>query len=183
MNRMSLFGALAAVCLSLPAYAHDDHAPDDDHGHVHAEDVVQAGNLVISGPFARATNPGAPVGGGYFAVTNTGEADDRLIAVEADVSERVEIHEMAHEGDVMTMRELADGLVIPAGETVTLAPGGFHLMFMNLETAFVEGEAVDVVLDFENAGRVPLSLPVAAAGARQAAGDAPCHEAGDEHVH
>lgn len=71
----------------------------------------------------------------------------------------------------MKMRELADGLEIPAGETVVLAPGGFHIMFMGLKQAFVEGETVAVTLTFEKAGSVEVLLPVEATAA-----DAPTAE-------
>lgn len=166
MNRLSVFGLAAALWLSTPALAHDDHGHDQAHSHDHHAAAIEAGDLVISGTFTRATNPGAPVAGGYFDVTNNGETDDRLIAVEADISEHVEIHEMTHVDDVMRMQELPDGLPVPAGETVTLGPGGYHLMFMNLNTALVEGEAIDVILVFENSGRIEARLPVLAAGAR-----------------
>lgn len=156
MNRIFSAGLAAMLLAATPVLAHDDH----DH---HA---VAAGGLEISGAFTRATNPGAPVGGGYFTITNNGGTDDRLIAVEGDISERVEIHEMSMVDDVMSMRELPDGLPIPAGETVSLAPGGYHLMFMNLNTSLVEGETVDIVLVFEEAGDVPVALSVEAAGAR-----------------
>ncbi|GGA49461.1 copper chaperone PCu(A)C [Pelagibacterium lentulum] len=159
MNRILSFG-IAAMLLATPVFAHD-HA---------AHDTVAAGSLEISGAFTRATNPGAPVAGGYFSVTNNGDTDDRLVAVEANISERVEIHEMTMVNDVMNMRELPDGLPVPAGETVNLAPGGYHLMFMNLTTSLVEGETVDVVLVFEEAGEVPVTLSVESAGARSASG-------------
>jgi copper(I)-binding protein len=72
------------------------------------------------------------------------------------------------QGDVMKMRQLTEGLEIPAGETVVLAPGGFHIMFIGLKQAFVEGETVAVTLTFEKAGSVDVLLPV-----QDAAADAP----------
>ena len=64
------------------------------------------------------------------------------------------------QGDVMKMRELAEGLEIPAGATVALAPGGYHIMFMGLNQAFVEGESITITLVFEKAGSVEVELPV-----------------------
>lgn len=164
MNRIFALGLAVLFAFAAPVHAHDDHS----HGHEHHAEgsSITVGDLTISGAFTRATNPGAPVGGGYFTITNEGNTDDRLIEVLGNVSDRVEIHEMAVVNDIMTMRELPEGLAIPAGETVSLAPGGFHLMFMSLNTAFVEGETVDVVLVFERAGHVPVSLKVEPAGAR-----------------
>jgi len=136
-----------------------------------AADHVRIGALEITGPFTRATLPNAPVGGGFLTIENTGEEDDRLVSATSGVAGETQIHEMAMEGDVMRMRQLADGLVIPAGETVVLEPGGFHLMFMGLNQAFIEGDTVAVTLTFEKAGTVELLLPVAAAAA-----DAPARE-------
>ncbi|QQA44261.1 DUF1775 domain-containing protein [Pelagovum pacificum] len=145
----------------------------DDHGHSHNHgahgDVASAdvtiGELTLSGAFTRASLPNQPVGGGYVTITNPGDTDDTLIAGSAPFAGRVEIHEMAMEGDVMRMRELADGLPIPAGETVVLEPGGYHVMFMELGAPLVEGENHEVTLEFENAGEVTLTFPVAARNA------------------
>jgi len=147
-----LRAALAAsILLVAPAYAHNG--------------TVHLGELNISAPFTRATLPNAPVGGGFLSIENTGAEADRLVSASSPAAKVVQIHEMAMEGDVMKMRELTDGIEIPAGETVTLAPGGFHLMFMSLNQAFVEGQTVPVTLVFEKAGPVELDLPVLGAAA------------------
>lgn len=151
--------------LTLVATASDD----GDHGVKGAAGApVRIGGLTISGAFSRATLPNAPVAGGFLSVTNTGDRDDRLVAAASDVAGRIEVHEMAMDGDVMRMRELTDGLPIPAGATVDLKPGGYHIMFMDLHDALVEGETVDVTLTFENAGDVAISLAVGAPNARAA---------------
>lgn len=147
MIRAVLRAAFAAsVLFAVPAFAHDG--------------VVHLGDINISAPFSRATLPNAPVGGGFMTIENTGAEAERLVSVTANVSGAVQIHEMAMQGDVMKMRQLADGVEIPAGETVTLAPGGIHIMFMGLTQAFVEGESVPVTLTFEKAGSVDVELPV-----------------------
>ncbi len=134
------------------------------HGHGaasdHAMGPVTAGALEISGGFSRATLPNAPVGGGFMTITNTGSEDDRLIGASSSVAGHMEVHEMAMEGDVMKMRELADGLPIPAGARVELKPGGFHIMFMELQEPLVEGEMVTVTLTFEKAGEVEVPLMI-----------------------
>lgn len=124
------------------------------------------GNLTLTGGFTRATLPNAPVAGGFMTITNTGAADDVLLSAAADFADMTQIHEMKMEGDVMQMRALPDGLPIPAGQTVTLAPGGYHVMFMNLNAPLVAGEDVTVTLTFRDAGRVDLTLPVGAPNAR-----------------
>ena len=100
------------------------------------------GSIEISGGFSRATLPNAPVAGGYITITNKGSADDTLIAASSPVAEDVQLHEMKMEGDVMKMAELPDGIAVPAGGTVTLEPGGLHLMFMGLKEPLVENETV-----------------------------------------
>ncbi|WP_338721814.1 copper chaperone PCu(A)C [Devosia sp. XK-2] len=150
----SAFAALALFASASTAFAHD----------------ITFGALELNAPFARATLPNAPVGGGFLTIVNTGDTDDRLVSVAADFAKQAQIHEMAMEGDVMKMRPLTDGLVIPAGETVILQPGGNHLMFMGLTQALVEGETVPVTLTFEKAGSVVVDLHIAAASADAPAG-------------
>lgn len=128
---------------------------------------VTAGDLTISGGFTRATLPGAPVAGGFVTITNAGAEDDRLVAVSTSIAKEAQIHEMALENDIMKMRRLEDGLVIPAGETVTLAPGGYHLMFMGLGGAIAEGDVVAVTLTFEKAGDVAVELVAGPADAKK----------------
>ena len=135
-----------------------------DHGH-HGGDTITVGDLELTAAFARATLPNAPVAGGYVTVTNTGQEADRLVSAQSSFSPDVQIHEMAVVNDVMQMRQLPEGLEIPAGETVTLAPGGLHMMFMNISAPFVEGETVPVTLVFEKAGEVEIALAVQAFGA------------------
>ncbi|GAB5427432.1 MAG: hypothetical protein Devi2KO_08910 [Devosia indica] len=156
----SIFAALTLVALSAaPAMAHD----------------ITFGSLELNAPFARATLPNAPVAGGFLTIVNTGDTDDRLLRAEVTFASDAQIHEMAMEGDVMKMRQLEDGLAIPAGETVVLEPGGYHLMFMGLSQALVEGETVPVVLTFEQAGTVTVDLHIGAPAADAPAEDHSAH--------
>jgi periplasmic copper chaperone A len=122
--------------------------------------VVELGLLKISKAYAKAMLPGQPAGAGYLIIENTGGEADRLISATSDASPDVEIHEMKMEGDVMKMRQLSEGLDIPAGGKVELKPGGYHLMFMDVESPFEEGETLKVNLNFEKAGEVQIELPV-----------------------
>jgi len=161
MLRLLRAALAAAILVATPAFAHNG--------------VTHLGAINISLPFTRATLPNAPVAGGFLTIENTGTEPDRLISATSDIANDTQIHEMAMEGDVMKMRQLVDGLEIPAGETVVLAPGGFHIMFMGLNQTLVEGETVVVTLTFEKAGPVEILLPV-----ESAAADAP---AAMEHAH
>jgi len=134
---------------------------------------VKAGDLVITQAWTRATPNGAKIGSGYFTVENKGTTADRLIGVSADVAGKVEVHEMATNNGVMTMRPLDKGLTIDPGKTVKLAPGGYHLMMFDLKSPLKQGEAVPVTLEFEKTGKVKVSLDVQGIGAQGPAAAAP----------
>ena len=127
---------------------------------------VKAGDLVISQAWSRATPRGAKTGGGYLTIENQGSAPDRLIGGSADVAGNVQVHEMSMEGGVMKMRPVEQGLTIEPGKTVKLAPGGYHLMMMDLKAPLKQGERVPVTLEFERAGKVTVSLDVEGVGAQ-----------------
>lgn len=122
------------------------------------------GSLEIEQPWTRATAPTAPTAGGFFKIVNKGTAADRLVSARSAASAMVEIHEMKMDGNVMRMRELEKGLEIPAGGTVVLQPGGYHVMFMQLKEPFKEGAKVPVTLVFEKAGSIDVVFTVNAMG-------------------
>ena len=126
-------------------------------------DMVKVGDLEVSGGFAKAMLPGQPVGGGGFTVKNNGSTDDRLVSVTSPTSGEVQIHEMAMQDNVMKMRQLKDGIAIPAGQTVELSPGNLHLMFQKVKAPFKQGDSVPVTLTFEKAGNVDVTLKVLSA--------------------
>lgn len=130
----------------------------------------KVGDLEIGHPYSRAMLPGAKVGGGYLKIVNPGKTDDRLVSVSSDRAASVQIHEMSMDGTVMKMRELPQGIPVPAGDTVELKPGGYHLMFMNVSQPFKEGEMVKAVLNFEKAGPVEVEFAVGPAGGDTHAG-------------
>lgn len=132
---------------------------------------VKAGDLVITQPWSRATPGGAKTGAGYLTIENKGSAPDRLVAVSGDVAGRIEVHEMAVNNGVMTMRPLEKGLVIEPGKTVALAPGGYHLMLMELKSPLKQGDKLPVTLEFEKAGKVAVTLEVQAVGAKGPGGE------------
>ncbi|MBY3377845.1 copper chaperone PCu(A)C [Rhizobium laguerreae] len=128
-----------------------------------AGETAKAGDLEISGGFAKAMLPGQPVGGGFFTVKNNGQADDRLVSVSSPAAGEVQIHEMVTKDNVMRMRQLKDGIAIAAGETINLEPGNLHLMFQKVKSPFKQGDTVPVTLTFEKAGKVDLVLRVLSA--------------------
>jgi copper(I)-binding protein len=128
-------------------------------------DGYKLGALEIGHPWARATPPTAPTGGGYLSIKNTGTEPDRLLSASSPNAGTVQVHEMKMEGSVMRMRELESPLEIKPGETVTLAPGGMHLMMMGLKGPLKQGEHVPLTLVFEKAGKIDVELAVVAMGA------------------
>ena len=92
----------------------------------------------------------------YGTITNNSNQDVVLVGGQTDVTDRVEIHEMAMSGGEMVMQQIEGGLVIPAGETVTLEPGGNHMMLMDLSKAVIAGETISVTFDLEGADDITI---------------------------
>lgn len=131
-----------------------------------AHDVTK-GDITISAPWSRATPAGASVGAGYLVITNKGLSADRLLSFSTDLAGQPEVHEMAHEGGVMKMRALPKGLLIPAGATVKLEPGGYHLMLMQLKKPLTVGQRYKANLVFEKAGAIDVEFEVKPIGEGQ----------------
>jgi copper(I)-binding protein len=130
---------------------------------------IKAGDLTIASPWARATPKGAEVGAAYLEIRNAGATPDTLTGGSADFA-KVEIHEMSMKDGVMTMRELKDGLAIPAHGAVKLSPSGYHVMLADLKSPLVKGQTVKITLTFAHAGSVAIDFPVAGIGAAAPAG-------------
>lgn len=140
--------------------ARNGHRTEGSYGFT----VVAADAVRVDQPWARATAPQQRVGGGYMTLTSP--AGDRLVGATSPVAGRVEIHEMSMDGNIMRMRELPDGLPLPAGQAVALAPGGYHIMLMDLKQPLVAGQSVPLQLRFGNAPPQDVQLRVAPVGAR-----------------
>lgn len=123
-----------------------------------AEDYT-VGDIRIERAASHAMVSGARVGDGYLTITNKSDQPDRLVAATSDRARSVQLHEMSIDNGIMVMRELKGGLDIPAGQTITLEPH-YHLMFMDVEKPFKQGEEVDATLTFEKAGRIEVRFAV-----------------------
>lgn len=128
----------------------------------------KVGAIDIGHPWARATAAGQQAGGGFLKLKNGGAAD-RLVSASSPAAQRVELHTMAMDGDVMRMRQV-DAIALPAGQTVELKPGGLHLMLMGLKQPLQAGSSVPLKLKFEKAGEVAVDLKIEAATATPPAG-------------
>ncbi|HZH46134.1 MAG TPA: copper chaperone PCu(A)C [Roseococcus sp.] len=143
MNRRILLALLAAA----PVAAH----------------AQSEGGIAIEAPWTRAAGQGGQ-GAGYLTIRNAGPAD-RLLAASTPAAARLELHNVERDGEVMRMREVA-AIPVPARGSVTLQPGGLHLMLIGLTAPLVAGETIPVTLRFERAGEMRVMLAVQAAGAR-----------------
>jgi periplasmic copper chaperone A len=125
------------------------------------------GDIAVGHPWARATPEGAAVGVGYLKITNKGKEADRLTGGAMDGADKIEIHEMKMDGDVMKMRQLTEGLEIKPGETVELKPGANHLMFTGLKKTILQGPDLKATLNFAKAGAIDVEFRVEAVGATE----------------
>jgi copper(I)-binding protein len=131
----------------------------------HTGPAHAAGPISIENGWSRATAAAQTVGGGFMTIVNAGKSDDRLVSATSPVAAEVQIHDMKMEDGVMRMRQLADGLAVPAGARVELKPRSLHLMFMQLKAPLAAGQSFPVTLKFEKAGAVTTQFRVEAMGA------------------
>lgn len=123
------FAAALIACASMPAWA---------------------ASISVTDAWVRATMPGQKVSGAYMQIRS--DVDARLVGAASPAVPRVEVHEMKMDGDVMRMREVK-AVDLPKGRTVTLEPGGFHIMLLNLQKPIVAGDAIPLTLVVESGGR------------------------------
>ena len=153
--------AIVAALLAAPAWA-------------------QTAAVKVEGAWARASVQGQKATGAFMRLTAKDGA--RLVRAESPAAGLAEVHEMKMAGDGMKMRAMP-ALDLPAGKTVELKPGSYHIMLLDLKAPLAKGSAVPLTLVFQDAqgteSRLDLSLPVAAA----APGGAPAqgHTHGHKH--
>lgn len=118
------------------------------------------GALRIGAPWARPTPAGAPTAAGYLTVTNTGPGPDRLLGASSPSVARIEIHQMTMTDNIMRMRQVVGGLAIAPGQTLSIAPEGYHLMMIAPKHPFVAGQMIPATLRFEKAGAINIVFSV-----------------------
>jgi copper(I)-binding protein len=123
------------------------------------------GGIIVEEAWARAaTRPSEGTGGTsaiYLLIRNEGAEQDQLIGATSDAAATTEVHRTQVEDGVMRMRP-AGPVEVPAGGTVTLQPGGLHVMLIDLQRDLVAGERVSVTLQFARAGGLPVDAEVRA---------------------
>ena len=123
--------------------------------------LAQPAQLEVTNAWARAT-PGKAVNGAAY-VTIESPTADRLVSASSPVAKKAELHTMSMQGMVMKMRPIA-GLDVPPGQSLTLKPGGEHIMLMGLNQPLHEGQSFPLTLDFEKAGPRTVTVAVEKAG-------------------
>jgi copper(I)-binding protein len=124
--------------------------------------LAQPSGPEVGSAWARATPPGAKDGVAY--VTIQSPTADRLVSASTPVAKQAQLHTMSMQGMIMKMQPLS-GLDIPAGQSVTLKPGGEHIMLMGLNQPLRAGQTFPLTLDFEKAGPRTVTVTVEKAGA------------------
>ena len=121
--------------------------------------------LRIEAPWARETAEGQRDGGGFMTIVNDGKSADQLVAASSPVSAEVQIHTVQMENGMMRMRELPEGIAIPAQGRVELKPRSLHIMFIKLQRPLRAGEQVPVTLKFRAGGERTVLMEVRAMAA------------------
>ena len=142
--------------------------------------AVKAGDLVIEHAHARATKGNMPNSASFLQIVNKGKTDDALLSASAAIAERVELHTMSMEGDVMKMRTV-DSVDLKAENTISMKPGqGPHVMLLGLKKPLNAGDKFPMTLNFRKAGAVEVSVEVMDIGTHNKHGSGHGHE---EHKH
>ena len=134
--------------------------------------AVASAQVRITEPWVRGTVPQQKASGLFMQIDAV--QDVRLLGGSSPVAGVVEVHEMAMEGDIMKMRALKNGLEIARGRTLSLKPGGYHVMLLDLKQQLKAGDSVSVTLTFEDVASKKqftqeVKAPVTALGAGPAA--------------
>lgn len=122
-------------------------------------ETVALGDLTIEHAWSRATIGAGRPGVFYVEITNAGSADDALVGIATPAVGMPMLHETVVTDGVASMPH-AMSIPVPAGESVALAPGGYHGMLMDLATALKEGDSFPVTLTFQNAGDITINVEV-----------------------
>lgn len=135
---------LMAVAIALFAFSYS-----------RAEDTI-----TVTDAWVRQVPPASTITAVYMKITNNGSEDDKLVSVSSTAAETAEIHHSSVDDKGVAKMEKADGVTVPAGGAAELKPGSYHVMLIGLKEPLKDGESVELVLDFENAGQVTVSAPV-----------------------
>jgi copper(I)-binding protein len=133
---------------------------------VQVSNALAAGTTIsIDNAWSRATSKGIEVAVGFATIKNNSDQADKLVSATTEIAGKTQIHQMTMEGGVMKMREVTDGLPVPANGEVVLKPGSYHLMLMDLKQPLKEGDHFSGTLTFEKVGPITVVFEVKGIGA------------------
>ena len=122
---------------------------------------ASGGSLAVSGAWVRVpTSPDTTAA--YLTIVNGTNADDTLVGVSTAAAASAGLHRTTTDSSGMTGMQMTDSVHVPAGGTVSLAPGGYHIMLMGLTGDLIAGGTIELVLAFEHAGVVKVTAEVRA---------------------
>lgn len=121
--------------------------------------LANAATFSIEDAYVRATPPHSPNSAAFMHINNNSDKSLKLVAVSSDIAERVELHSHTMTDGMMKMRQVA-AVEIEANASVELRPGSFHVMFLGLKSALIEGDSVKLKLYFNNGDEIIVDAPV-----------------------
>lgn len=159
---MSRAAIAAALALGLAACSSDSDPQESTAGSpaasspsaaatAEADDQTLAGQLEIADTWVKAASEGMTAA--FGVITNTADHDVVVVGAHSDATSMIELHEVVDD----TMRPVEGGLVVPAGGSLTLEPGGYHLMFMDVTKAIAAGDEISIVLDLEDGSQLEFT--------------------------
>ncbi|MFZ5756332.1 MAG: copper chaperone PCu(A)C [Pseudomonadota bacterium] len=116
--------------------------------------------ITVTDGWVRAMPPGAKNSAGYLEIRNPGGAADELLGARIDGVRVTELHEMVDAGDGTKYMQHRNTIAVPASGHVLLAPGGLHLMLIDLQRPLQAGEKLGGTLHFRKAGEVKVEMEV-----------------------
>ena len=121
--------------------------------------TLNAAGLEVGDPYVRAVPPGQPNSAVFMSLRNTSAAARALIGAESPDAEVVELHTHVEEEGMMRMRRI-ERIALPAGERLTLQPGGLHVMLIGLRSELTPGRTVELTLIQDDGERLTIRAPV-----------------------
>lgn len=147
----ALIAGLMAGLLLLSSAARADHGPD--HG------------IMVKSAWARPTATKSPTGAAYITLENHSDIADTLIGASSDIADITQVHETKADGNVMRMAEVRR-MEIAAHGTLTMKPGGIHVMLIRLKQPLIKDMHIPVTLHFEKAGDMAVDVTVGGMGGK-----------------
>lgn len=110
----------------------------------------QQEKITVMHAWSRAVHMAGMNAAGYMTLINNGDKPEQLVAIKTEIAKKAMLHETIHEGDMVKMESLKDGIEIPANGQVKLKPGGKHVMLMKIKRPLKEGDRISVTLVFQS---------------------------------